>query len=156
VNNLLYLYDDVTKKPKEMVILDHQLCREACPTTDLAYFLYTSTTAAVRKPHEDTFLRAYHTQFLAICDQLQCNPLPGFTMDNLKRRYHRSKPFGLFLSMTVLSLVLTPPEEALNMDNIEGGMNDIFSTAMGGQEKNSRLRDRFTEIAVELYEDGVL
>jgi thiamine kinase-like enzyme len=49
VNNFLFKYSG--ERPSGVKLIDLQIVREACLTTDLAYFLYMSTTAELRKKH---------------------------------------------------------------------------------------------------------
>jgi len=152
---MLFRYDS-NQNPIETVLLDLQLYREACPTTDLVYFLYSSTTVAVRKPHMETLLRTYYNQFDKLCRLMNCQPLPGWSYENLKLRLRRSKIFGFSLAVPILSVVLKPPNEATDLDSCEGDMSEMFASVMQGRDKNVRLRNRIVEIATELYEDGVL
>lgn len=154
MNNMLFRYD-ADNNPIETILLDLQVYREGCPTTDLAYFFYSSTTAAVRKRNMETFLTTYYDQFSKICQQLDCHPLPGWSFENLKQKYRRSKLLGFSLAMPVLSVVLKPPQESVELDSLEGNMSKLFSSVMEGRDRNTRLKARIVEIATELYNDGI-
>ena len=161
MNNFLFKYDDgITGKPRRMKIVDLQMFREACPTTDLAYFFYSSTVAELRRGHLDDLLGLYFSEFVRHCAELGTPPPPAFDFPTLKRRFHRAKIFGLCLSTFLLPIVLTPPEQSKNLDSEDKGkdMVDVFSDLLMNNEGNSNtnLQGRLKEMVAELYEDGVI
>lgn len=159
INNMLFRYDNNDpQKPIEVTLVDFQIAREACPTTDLAYFLFTSVRAPLRNKHEDELLQVYYDAFTRYCEALNVKSLPGFTFENLKRRYRRSKIFGLMLSLPLLNVVLKPHEESIDLDKSGEGENiaELFSSVMDGAGSNTKYRDEITASVLNLYEDGVL
>ncbi|CAL8110270.1 unnamed protein product [Orchesella dallaii] len=158
VNNMLFLYnDEVPKKPLSITLVDWQVNREACPTIDLAYFLYCSVRTSIRIPHLDELLKAYHDAFVRFCDALQVKPLKGFSMKTLKRRYRRAQHFGLLVSLPLLSIVLKPVGESIDIDTIQSDeMAELFSSVMQGNDKNALLKHEMGLIALDLYETGVI
>ncbi|ODM99563.1 hypothetical protein Ocin01_07130 [Orchesella cincta] len=157
-NNFLFLYNDqVPKKPVTVTLVDWQVNREACPTIDLAYFLYCSVRSSLRIPNLDKILRIYHDAFVRYCDALQVKLLPGFTFETLKRRFRRSQHFGLMVSLPLLSIVLKPKEEAVDMDSVESNeMAEVFGSVMVGNDKNELLKHEISQTVLNLYETGVI
>jgi len=98
----------------------------------------------------------YHDAFAKVCDKLGYEKLPGFSMETLRRRYRRGKVLGFLLAMPILTFVLKPEGESVELDSLEGDMQEIFGSMMDGRETNTRLRDRMLEIATDFYEDGII
>jgi hypothetical protein len=147
------------------MLVDLQLFREACPTIDLSYFFYTSTTHDFRRKHLEQLLDYYASSFLQCCKVLGVKPLPGFSPSELKRRFHLSKPFGLMSGIMLLPLMLQKPEDAQDLDKApvtaDGREEEKFgelmkSVAISKTDENRGLQDRYVGLASELYEDGIL
>lgn len=158
VNNMLFRYDEQDpKKPVSVTLVDFQVSREACITTDLAYFMFNSIRSPIRIKHENEFLRVYFDAFTRYCAALHVETLPGFTFENLQRRFRTSKIFGILLALPLLSIVLKPKEEAVDMDK-DGGENivEIFASVLEGTDRNSLFKAEMTANVLNLYEDGVL
>lgn len=158
LNNMLFKYDEETGKPEKVTLVDLQLYREGCPTTDLIYFFFTSTTSETRRNHEEALIRLYHDKFLEYCTELKCEPLPGFNLSSLKRRFRNAKVMGFLWSMQLLTVVLKEPEKVINIAEMDQKQdaNEMFSNILGDSDTNTILRKRLSEMTQELYEDGVL
>ena len=50
-NNMLFRYEEGTKNPIEVLLLDFQIVSYTHPGNDLAHFLMTCTTPGFRKEH---------------------------------------------------------------------------------------------------------
>ncbi|CAG7725729.1 unnamed protein product [Allacma fusca] len=156
VNNFLFRYNEDGSKPEEVCLLDFQLMREACPTTDLAYFIYTSVDGPTRTKHLKDFLKLYHDTFAATCDQLGVETMPGFNYESLLIRFRQAKIFGMMISLPLLFAVLKNPEKAEDLDTLElDNVGDIFAKGMNLNDENFLLRHRLSEVIQELYDDGV-
>lgn len=153
-NNLMFDYGTGTK-PLQALMLDFQLSHEACPTADLAYFLFSSTTTSTRKEFEQDILRAYYDQFISICDNLDCKPLPGFSWAVLQRKFRRAKVFGFVMGLMLLNVMLKPPEEAVELDGLSGSMGDVLGSIVTGGNTNSVLHTRIVELVKEFYDQGI-
>ncbi|CAL8110272.1 unnamed protein product [Orchesella dallaii] len=158
VNNMLFLYNDqVPKKPVTVTLVDWQITREACPTTDLAYFFFSSVRAPLRIPNLDALLKVYHDAFIRYCDALAVKPLKGFSFETLKRRFRRAEYYGLLVALPLLTFVMKPPEEAPDMDADESQqLADIYANIVEGSEKNEELKAEITATVLNLYETGVI
>lgn len=86
---------------------------------------------------------------------MDCKTLPGFSWATLKRRMKRAKTFGFVLGMMICTMILKPQEEMVELDSIEGDLNEIFTTTLEGGEKNELLKERAVETAKEFYELGI-
>lgn len=104
INNMLYRYDGETKRVAEMRIIDWQIIRLGHPTIDLIHYLYTSTTADVRKKHMSTFLNHYYDTFTDALTSVRC---PIIEESNYSRRrflrdIQQRIRYGLYYSFMVL------------------------------------------------------
>ncbi|ODM94101.1 hypothetical protein Ocin01_12582 [Orchesella cincta] len=157
LNNMLFLYND-EKKPVAVTLIDWQVIREACPTVDLAYFLYLSVRSSVRIPNLNELLSVYHDAFVRYCEVLQVSVLPGFSMETLARRFRRAQIYALLVPLPLLSIVLKPKENAAKntekVDSNEGA--NIFNSVMVGFDQNELLKDEVSSTILNLYEIGVI
>ncbi|CAL8110269.1 unnamed protein product [Orchesella dallaii] len=158
VNNMLFLYNDEgPKKPVSVTLVDWQLNREACPTIDLAYFLFSSVRTSLRIPNLDKLLGIYHDAFVRYCDALQVKPLPGFSFETLKRRYRRAQHYGLLVSLPILSIVLKPPKDSIDMDTVKSEeVSELFGSVMKGNDENALLKHEISATVLDMYETGVI
>ncbi len=60
--------------PEKVVLVDVSACRWTSPCSDLAYFLYSSTTPLLRDTHMDDLLGHYHDTFVRCLSQLGQDP----------------------------------------------------------------------------------
>lgn len=157
VNNILFRHND-NQKPEEVILVDFQVFREACPTFDLAYFLFTSVRSSIRNPREKELFKIYYNQVIECCEALHVTPPKGFTFENLMRRWRRAKIFGLLIAMPLLSIVLKPQEEAKDLDKAGGddNMAEMFSSVMEGSDKNTLFREELIATVLNMYDDGIL
>lgn len=63
INNMLFKYEN--EGPIAIKMVDFQMSRIGHPTSDLLYFLFTSTTAKMRKMHAKDWLRHYYETFIS-------------------------------------------------------------------------------------------
>ncbi|CAL8096635.1 unnamed protein product [Orchesella dallaii] len=163
-NNMLFKTDNDTGKVTDCILVDFQLARESCIMTDLVYFFYTSTDTAFREKHLDEMIRWYFEKFSENCKILKVEPFNGFTLENFQRKFHRSKIFGFLFALLVLPIILQKPENALDMDKVKLSSGDtdeeniagMFTNTPRDKDDRTLLRDRFTGLLTELYDEGVL
>lgn len=155
---MLFQYDTTqATKPIGVTFVDFQIFREVCPTLDLAYFLFSSVRAPIRNANLNDLLKTYYDTFIQCCSVLGVNPLAGFTFENLKRRFRRAELFGVFVAMPILTVVLKPQEESVDLDKTEGtDMAAVFESVMGGADKNKGFRDEMVATVLNLYDRGIL
>jgi len=156
-NNMLFKYDPETKKPISIVLVDLQMPSESCVTNDLQYVMSSSTHASLRKECLDELLQLYHDKFNHYCKLLRTESLPGFSIDSLRYRFHMSKPFGWFMASMVLPLTLKEEENCVNLEDLAEDVDliEAMSNISGGGSTNSVFKVRITELATDMYNDGV-
>ena len=166
MNNMMFKYDndDPTGKPRSLILVDLQFCREGCPMTELAYMFYTSTTYELRKNHMAQLIQLYHDGFIGVCEQFGVVPPKGFTFPTLMEKMRRAKIQGLLSASFILPIILS---ESLKMDDLkvekeEGSgsnetedVSDIFKLLTATAKSNVVMNKRFTDMLKELVEDGV-
>jgi len=157
LNNMMFRYNSVTNKPEQVILVDLQLCRETCPTSDLAYIVYTSTTTEFRKNHLDEVLNIYFQKFNHFCKLLKVETLPDFTLPELKRRFNRKKLFGMFMGAVCMPIFMKERENAVQLDSLEGmSQEEIFVSVGKNMSSNTKFAEKFTAFAQEMYNEGVL
>jgi len=155
---MLFKHNEVTKKAERIMLVDFQLTRDACPTADLVYLIYTSTTLEYRKAHLDKVLKLYHDRFNEVCSLMDVESLPGFNLQTLKTRFHRSKLMGYMMALIGLPIMLTQKGDEINMEEIDQSvdMEEMLSQAFGNKNEGQEYKTRIIDVAQELYDDGVI
>ena len=98
-NNMIFRYDEVTKKPVEIILIDLQLCREGDPFSDVNYTLFVSTNEDLRRKHLTSMLHLYYDTFTEICNNFSVPTLPGWSWEEFNRRFHRAQMFGAYMAV---------------------------------------------------------
>lgn len=128
INNMLFRYDPLTKKAVDLVLIDLQMMMDACPTSDLGYAIYSSTSPQPRKKYLKDWLRLYCNQFMLHCDALGVPYLPGFNFESLVRRFHRSKLVSFITATIILPVLLKVATQAHDLDSCEEDMDWTLQT----------------------------
>lgn len=163
---MLFRTDD-TGKVTDAILVDLQIARECCIMSDLIYFFYTSTDTDFRGKYLQEMLEWYHGKFIDYCKTLKVEPFYGFTIQNFKRKFHRSKLLGLVFAFLVTPIILIRTESSVDLDTVEvevtgdgDGSEDAFSTMINQSKRDEDdqklLRERFTALLAEMYDEGVL
>lgn len=148
VNNFLFKYSG--ERPSGVKLIDLQVVREACLTTDLAYFLYMSTTAELRKKHLNRLLSIYFNTFQNVCESLSVVPWPDFTFDNLRARYGKAVAFGASTALNFLPIILLPKDSAVDLEQEATHDNFFGSVFTKGVEEDGNLQKRMVALAEEI------
>ncbi len=67
-------YDKGSEEPLACTLIDLAVGSWNNPTFDIAYFLYLSTTPALRRTHEQEFLAFYHDHLISNLHKLGYDP----------------------------------------------------------------------------------
>ncbi|CAL8069693.1 unnamed protein product [Orchesella dallaii] len=157
-NNFLFQYDQQTRKPMKVALVDFPLARLSCPTLDLSCLVYTSTRRSFREMHLEECLKCYHDTFTKVCEQMGVEPLPGFSLTSLKMKFHVMKLVGFLIAAISLPLNLVELGKEVDFEqkNDNVPMQDMFREACDSGEENSSYQTWILELVEELYDEGVI
>ena len=99
---------------------------------DLNYSLYVNTCQDLRQKHLSSLLHLYFDTFEQISDRLSVPLLPGWNWEEFNRRFHRAQIFGIYLSVSLLPLILENPDEIKDMEKAE----EVQTAEEGDTEEN--------------------
>nr|CAD7455077.1 unnamed protein product [Timema tahoe] len=155
LNNMMFKYDDVSGTVEDVMFVDYQLCCFTSFALDLQYFIHTSPMDVVRKENTEELLKTYYDE---LCDTLVClgSGHKRITFQELQDEYERKAFYGFFSLVTVLPIVMSDPDDAMDMDkllqtgdDVEGNMKqpnsfqsvqmDIAQVCGGGEPINHDL-----------------
>jgi len=155
---MLFRYNSQTLVPDEVLLVDFQVSKDACPTLDLAYMTYICTDQKFRQKYTEKLLKKYHDSFIQFCNILNVELLPNFTLESLSQRFHRSKLYAYCLCVIVLPIILKTHSTDLDtLEQREGmGTGEIFLELLNGFSKNNLLQQRIIEVASDFYKDGII
>lgn len=154
-NNILFRYD-AEGHPIEVMLVDLQLCREASLATDLNYFLYTSLTGDVRKPHLAHFMSVYHSSYKEV---LKGGRLPMyFTQEDLEREFRGKNKYGLLFAFMILPALMMEPGEVPEFTDkdMETLAMEFRAIALDHLDTNPMFKPRFLSVFDELKETGLI
>lgn len=155
-NNLMFK-NDASGHPESVMLIDFQLSRPGCPSVDLAHLLYTSTSTQFRENHTSELLKVYFNQFTELCKVLKLNELPGFSIESLTRKFHRSKILGFFLAIVCYPMMYREDGgDDLEQVKEDVSVDDMFLDTFSGGTDGSVYKTKILELCQELYNDGVL
>jgi len=152
-------------EPESLILVDYQLCREICPTLELSYFIYSGSGASsvLRQSILDELLETYYTTFMEVCKAMNCDPLPGFSLNALRYRFYRMTPVGAALSTLLTPIMLLNSDDAKDFEkdvdtansgdvgDMIKGLTDIVFT-----EGDKAFKTRMIDMTKEFYDIGVL
>jgi Ecdysteroid kinase-like family len=109
-----------------MRFIDFQIVRYGPPTSDLVYFLYTTSNKEFREKYEADLLRAYVEAFNAEA----CVTPDVMDHDKLVAHFERARYFGMVISLGMRPMLLLPefqpPSEGGEIsDEFLEGMKDM-------------------------------
>merc|ERR1719347_842338 len=93
-------------------MFDLQIVKLGNPTLDLAYFLFSSTTAETRA--DPSLLTEYHEKLLSNIHTL--GESLDYSLQDLESDYKHSKILGFFFALRALPMVLAEKEDMPDMD----------------------------------------
>lgn len=143
INNFLFKYDEITKLPSELCILDWQLARVGSPALDLGYFIFTGTSKELRDKHYKSLIQQYYDSFSSYLRELGSDPDKLFPFDVLQEHLKKYSVYGLYMAMLVLIIIISDTEEIPDVHNVASNENviDKFNFEPKNLENyNARIR----------------
>lgn len=105
INNMLFKYED--GHPIAAKLVDFQLSRIGHPTSDLLYFLFTSTTSKLRRSHARDWLRHYYETLMRDLAKLSAGVTEKtYTWEEFLNDYKKRSLRWMLFSGMLMSLVL--------------------------------------------------
>ncbi|TRY72439.1 hypothetical protein TCAL_08149 [Tigriopus californicus] len=121
-NNFLFKYDN--GQPVEMCLVDVAVLRWASPCTDLAYFLFSSTTPQFREVHLDAMLSFYQSKLAQFLAQLGDDP-NVYPLSQLKVDFNKYALVGFVMSLWTLPTALMDKSRPQNEGDPQTGLTDV-------------------------------
>lgn len=126
LRNPYFFQLDEKRNATDMRFIDFQIVRHGPPTSDLAYFLYTSGNKEFRENHEADVLRAYVEAFNAEA----CVTPDILDYEKLCAHFEKARYFGMVIALGMRPMLLLPefqpPSEGGEIsDEFFEGMKDM-------------------------------
>ncbi|KAI4466539.1 hypothetical protein MML48_2g00015975 [Holotrichia oblita] len=115
MNNMQFKYDEQTKKPVDLRLVDFQIARETLPVMDLSYFFYCSAITQENLDKLDFYLDYYYENLKDFVKKLGSNVDKIYPYDTFKDDWRRFCKFGIMMSICVSRIVLAETGETLNV-----------------------------------------
>ena len=133
----------------EVVLIDLQMCQEGDPFKDVNYALYVSTNEDFRKKHLTSMLHIYYDTFTNICKDFSVPTLPGWSWEELNRRFHRAQMFGVYMAVSLLPLMLKNQDEIVDMDKLDISVEDMKSEDFMKSDAMKKIMEEFMSMKKE-------
>lgn len=114
--NMLFRVAEHEGQPLECVILDWKNAKIASATTDLAFFLLSSTTNELRTEFIDSILKQYYTTFCETLEQLDAELCRKVTFEEFYNDYRLSTKGAFMQAVCVLVQEMQFAEHQLTED----------------------------------------
>ncbi|CAL4138498.1 unnamed protein product [Meganyctiphanes norvegica] len=111
------------KNSDDIALIDWQFTHWNTSVADLYYFLFSSTTAELRKDHLEELLQYYHSMFIDVTTKLG-SPVPFWTYKQFKNEYNRLAAYG-FLRGIIFTGILSDAAQDMKLAP-DGSGDDYF------------------------------
>lgn len=145
-NNIMFSYDNETRKPIDVKFLDFQGTRPGSVCKDLLYFLYLSVEPTVRTENFEKIIEFYHSKLSEYLRQTLPSKDPyvnSFTYDRFFNELLHYKLYGLVNAIILLPMIVL---------DANTGTYDFFSS--NGANKQEMYRERLCSIIDEYLKRG--
>ncbi|XP_055614514.1 uncharacterized oxidoreductase dhs-27-like [Uranotaenia lowii] len=158
VNNMMYLYQNGA--PKEMVMVDWQICRYVSPALDLVYFLFCCTDEQFRRQHYDDMIRTYYASLRELLEKLGGDATRQFPYTALLRQLRRFGRFGLIMATFVIPILCIDNADIPDLDEQaekHKDMQEVDMSAFIPKEKaDIKYRNRMGGVIRDMVKFGYL
>jgi Ecdysteroid kinase-like family len=131
-------------KPRNIRLLDFQLCRYAAPVNDLLYFIFTSTNEELRAEHYDDLLKIYHTTLTTFLTRLGSDAPNIYRWTDFQDQLRKFGRFGLVMAIMLVQLIVAEAQDLPDMDQVANDManNKDIDMLQGSNEKTDRVYNK--------------
>ncbi|KAI5634307.1 ecdysteroid kinase domain-containing protein [Phthorimaea operculella] len=126
-DNMMYREKD---NEVEVIVLDYQTMFAGCPASDLMYFIACGTDSAFRVKYHERLIDHYYEELSAAMQRLGVDPAEAYSREQFDSELKQMMPIFLFLSMSMLRLVLVDAENAPKTS--EKGMESVLGLPATG------------------------
>ncbi|XP_068083605.1 uncharacterized protein [Anabrus simplex] len=115
-NNIMFKYADCVLE--DLRFVDFQLVHYSSPGLDLQYFLYACTNQEIRMNYVDKLIEEYHSTLVETLEILGCSHR-SVPLAVIRKAFDDCAFYGFMAATAVLPIVLSKPEDGLDMDEVE-------------------------------------
>ncbi|XP_037295344.1 uncharacterized protein LOC115447250 [Manduca sexta] len=134
----------------EVKIIDYQGIREASPTFDLLYFIFSGTDKKFRDQYYEQLLDHYYKELSLAMKRLALNPDEIYSREDFDFDYKTKLPFGLILAMMVLPVITVDEENAPKVDE------DLDIQSFVVNNTSDLLRERINGVVDDFIRWGLV
>lgn len=158
-NNMMYRYEEGSRIPAEICLIDWQLGQFCSPAMDLTHFLFTSTEKSLRDEHYTDMLSTYH-ECLADAVQAMGSDPNAFKLSDLQDQMQKFAQYGLILAPIFLQMLTAHSNDIPDMDEMAHKVElanktnteiDIDEFSMG---KNPEYKKRVSDVIRDYFAYG--
>ncbi|XP_068083604.1 uncharacterized protein [Anabrus simplex] len=117
-NNIMFKYADCVLE--DIRFVDFQLAYYGSPALDLQYFLHACTKQEIRMNYVDKLIEEYHGTLAETLEILGCSHR-SVPLAVIRKAFDDCAFYGLVAATAVLPIVLSKPEDGLDVDDVESG-----------------------------------
>lgn len=126
-NNMMYRYEEGSRIPAEVCLIDWQLVQFCSPAMDMTHFLFTSTEKSLRDEHYTDMLGTY-CDCLADALQATGSDPNAFKPSDLQDQLQKFAQYGLILAPMYIQVVTANPNDIPDLDEMSHKMEHANKT----------------------------
>ncbi|KAI4466683.1 hypothetical protein MML48_2g00018010 [Holotrichia oblita] len=115
INNMQFKYDEDTKKPVDLRLVDFQLVRKTLPVIDLSNFFYCSAITQENLDKLDFYLDYYYENLKDVLKKLGSNADKIYPYDKFKENWRKFGKYGIIMTLGGSRIVLADAGETVNV-----------------------------------------
>lgn len=126
-NNMMYRYEEGSRTPAVVCLIDWQLVQFCSPATDIVQFLFTSTEKGLRDEHYTDMLSTYRECLADALQAMGSDPM-AFKMTDLQDQLQKFAQYGLILAPMYLQVITTNPNDIPDLDEMSHKVTNKTNT----------------------------
>lgn len=158
-NNIMYRYEEGSRIPAEVCLIDWQLVQFCSPAMDLTHFLFTSTEKRLRDEHYMDMIGTY-SDCVAVAMQAMGTDPHSFKPSDLQNQLQTFSQYGLILAPMYIQVLTTNSNDIPDMDEmshkVEHARNTNTELDMDemGMGKNPAYKKRVADVIRDYFKYG--
>ncbi|CAG9761518.1 unnamed protein product [Ceutorhynchus assimilis] len=141
-DNILFKYDEITAKPKELRFIDWQLSSTESPINDISFVLFTCAGEDVLSRCEELF-QIYHGTIEENLTEFGCDSDEVFGYKSFAHLWNKHFLHGLYRAQVCLKLFLITPKEIADLGESTSILDILKADLDAGSLFSQRMKGLF-------------
>ncbi|XP_012261909.2 uncharacterized protein LOC105689461 [Athalia rosae] len=145
-NNMMFRYEEGSDEPKDIYMIDFQLCRYASPASDISYILYTSCSNDLRKNHFDELIKIYYDSLSSYLLELGSDPEKLFPFEALLKQLKIFSTYVAGMGILIMHALTSEPNDVQDFDPANFNPDNLEERLKRDHFWRNTLRDVYKDL----------